>query len=67
MLQGCEELVTIIERVGFGRLWGNAVRRDHVSLLGAEVSAHVFQQLLHGGHVSSHFVGLTGFFNCLCG
>ena len=22
-LQGCEELVTIIERVGFGRLWGN--------------------------------------------
>ena len=39
---------------------------DHVGLLGVEISAHVFQQLLHGGHVSGHFVGLAGFFNCLC-
>ena len=64
--RGCEELVTIVERVGFGRLWSDAVRGDHVGLLGVEISAHVLQQLLHGSHVSGHFVGLTGFFNCLC-
>ena len=65
-LQGCEELVTIVERVGFSGLRSDTVRGDHVGLLGVEISAHVFQQLLHGGHVSNHFVGLAGFFNCLC-